>query len=73
MKFLFQIVVLISMLAVSGCAGPMNTSSARAAYGDVVPEFNANKKKNEKRKRKARREAKRHPETSRSYFHGRPY
>jgi len=51
MKFFIPIMILTSMLAVSACSGPQHTSSGRAAYGDAVPEFKANKKKNQKRKK----------------------
>ena len=67
------------MLALSGCnvythKSPEATSSARAAYGDAMPEFKANKKKNQKRKKKARKQAKRKKSgDNKLYFHGRPY
>jgi hypothetical protein len=68
--------ILASMVAASACSiqSQQHTSSARAAYGNAVPDFKANKKQNQKRKKKAVKEAKRKksPDT-RSYFHARPY
>jgi hypothetical protein len=66
--------ILASIFAVSACSIQSQTSSARAAYGNAVPDFKANKKKNQKRKKKARREVKRKKtRNNRLYFHGRPY
>jgi hypothetical protein len=79
MKLLFQIVILTIMFALPACnvytqRSPQRTSSARAAYGNAVPEFKANKKKNQKRKKKALKETKRKKaRNSRSPWHGRPY
>ncbi|MGC1241627.1 MAG: hypothetical protein WA874_08565 [Chryseosolibacter sp.] len=80
MKLLFHIMIFSSMLALSACnvhaqKSPQRTSSARAAYGNAVSDFKANKKKNQKRKKKARKEGKRKEKTTnnRSYWHGRPY
>jgi hypothetical protein len=76
MKRLVPIIVLTGMLAVSGCASQKShrTSSARAAYGDGVPDFKANRKKNQKRKNRARKESKqKNSRTHHSPFEGRPY
>lgn len=76
MKLLFQIMILAIMFAISACGsqGPQHTSSARAAYGNAVPDFKANKKQNQKRKREARNGAKRKKiQDNGSYFHARPY
>jgi hypothetical protein len=76
MKFPIHMMILTSILAVSACSGPQETSSARAAYGDAVPEFRATKKKNQKREKKALKEAKRKNagnNNNKSYFEGRPY
>lgn len=77
MKLLFQVMILAVMLVVSGCSvhRAHRTSSARAAYGDGVPDFKAHKKKNQKRKKKARSAAKRKNvrDDNKLYFEGRPY
>jgi hypothetical protein len=76
MKLLLQIMILTSMLALSACGiqGPQHTSSGRAAYGNAVPDFKANKKQNQKRKKEARQGAKRKKTRNNgSYFDGRPY
>ena len=79
MKLLSQIVILIFIFALSACnvytqGSPQHTSSGRAAYGNPVSDFKANKKKNQKRKKKAYKAAKRNRAgNNQSVWHGRPY
>ena len=74
MKLLFQMMILAAILVVSACSNQSHTSSARAAYGNAVPDFKANKKENQKRKKKAGKEAKQKKSRNKSsYFHHRPY
>lgn len=76
MKPVCHIIILTCMFFLSACGtqGPQHTSSARAAYGNAVPDFKANKKQNQKRKTDALKGAKRkRAQDNGSYFHGRPY
>jgi len=76
MKLLFYIMILTSIFALSACNVHLahQTSSARAAYGNAVPDFKANKKQNQKRKKKAHKAAKRkNGRDNKSYFYRRPY
>jgi hypothetical protein len=79
MKLLLRIIILSCLFGMSACNvhaqnGPQRTSSARAAYGNAVPEFKAHKKKNQKRVKKTRKEARQKTvRKNRSYWHARPY
>ena len=80
MTQLIQIVILTGILLgsafnVHAQKRPERTSSGRAAYGNRVFDFKANKKKNQKKKKKALKAAKRKKvrNNKSSYFHGRPY
>lgn len=76
-RFVQHMMLVACVFGVSACNihNPQRTSSARAAYGNAVPDFKANKKKNQKRKKKARKSAKRKKSrnTRSSVFEGRPY
>jgi len=79
LKLRFFMLAGIAFFALSACSipiprSPEDTATGRAAYGDVMPEYKAHKKKNARKKKRPLKRAKRNPSRdAKLYGHGRPY